>query len=246
MKQCTAVIIILLIAFGTVSAQEQKTVVEGEYNVTHSEKMMRHYMQKHMVYYDDYHYSRSDMYISKGFGYGSLMGGNLGMVTMYTRRLHRDLHLTIEFGNYLLSRLIDSDNSIMPVHSNGFNQYRNNAMVYPLYVGLRRGISIPGASRVYPYVGVGAGLALGIGYENDYRETRYFPFGRGQYNATVAPTFNVHTGVELYTFKRGYIDLNFRYRHLEFYRNIAQWKDVSGFAIDLGFGFGIGGMQLLR
>ncbi|MFC1562309.1 hypothetical protein ACFL4Q_04865 [candidate division KSB1 bacterium] len=233
---------IILGAVFPLTAQVVPTkVAKGDYNQS---ELDRHRMQT-LRMIENYQQIPTDYIqhnspapsMNKGFVNTFFLNNRFGVNTFYSYRVGQDMHLVGEFGYYFRSQ-----NDQYPTIMNRINsriEDVSNAMLFPMYFGVRHGFFSNLTSHFYPYIGAGFGPAVGVGYvRNDYNSSHY--------NFQLAPSGYLITGVELYTFKKMFFDLNVRYRHLKFGNNVADWNNFSGFSFALGFGYGFGGMQMLR
>jgi len=240
------ILLLLPAALVTAQVEKQRPVVSGEYNKTQMQQMSEYYLN----YYARINqqsaaqaYGYNGLFGSRGYLHTYVLKDKFGVSTMYSHRLRRDLFLTGELGYYRITRQGEYPASIDLFDDSG--DYASS-MIYPVYVGIRRGFQPQHTSRLYPYVGAGGGVAFGVGYINN----RYVPANdswiRHNYNFALAPSAYIVAGLELYTVKRVFIDLNVRLRTMKFNETVGNWKDFSGMSVGFAFAYGFGGMQLLR
>lgn len=184
---------------------------------------------------------------NKGIFNTSLTRYGFGFSSFLNHRMKNDLFVVGEVGYFYtttnrsykssLDRYIDDRTSarIFGVYPGG---NLSEATLIPLYGGIRKGFQLSSRfKRFYPYIGAGAGPVFGMGFmRHDLVVERSFQF---------APSAYALIGSEIYTNSRLFIDLSVRYRYLNFSRQLANWKNFSGFSVNLGFGYGLG-KQLLR
>lgn len=246
MKKVSAVIAALLLPIYFIPVYAQVEIVPpptsggSQYNQSNIQRIQMQYMSRYQNNLRNTQYITSTnpgAYTGKGFVSGFFFRDSFGFNSFYSHRVRSDLYLVGELGYYYGGR----DNryaSITDQYGYG-SRYGSGAMLIPLYFGVRKGLSFNNLfKRFYPYIGTGGGAAAGIGYQ-------YQP-GFADYSFQVAPSVYALIGTEIYTTKRMFFDFNIRYRHIEFAREIVNWKDFSGFSFSVGFGYGMGGMQYLK
>jgi len=238
------IIVLLTVSSAIINAQipENRVAVDKEYRQSNIER------QQDSFYYKALYQQRQanrrirnnyspGLYKSKGFFNTFFLRSRFGVNTMYTYKITDNTYFVGEFGYYFASR--DDRFPTIQERFTGIMRDNASAMVFPLYFGIRRGFTPFNITRFYPYIGTGIGPAFGVGHER----TRY---SGSNFDFQYAPSVYFITGIEVYTFKKWFVDLNLRYRHMKFKHDIIDWSDFSGLSIALGFGYGFGGMQLLK
>lgn len=179
---------------------------------------------------------------NKGIVNSSIFRGSFGFSSFFNHRLGSDMFVVGEIGYFYTNSNRAYTSSLDRVINEQLNGFPNSdifeATLIPLYAGIRKGFLLNNwLKRFYPYIGVGAGPVLGMGYIRQQQFTdRSFQ---------VTPSAYALIGSEIYTNNRIFFDLSLRYRYLTFNDNLANWKNFSGLSVGLGFGYGLG-KQLLR
>ncbi|MFC1553822.1 hypothetical protein ACFL7D_04225 [candidate division KSB1 bacterium] len=178
-----------------------------------------------------------DGFNQRGIFNASIFQNSFGFSSFYNHRLQQNLYLVGEVGYFFTSSNRANDSfydRILGFNNNDFYE----ASIFPVYAGLRKGFTITNMfKRFYPYIGVGGGPAVGMGYiRNGSSTTRNFDY---------APSYYTVIGSEIFTNNKLFFDISIRYRYLVFNDYLANWKDFSGVSFNFGFGYGIG-TQILR
>ncbi|MFC1564335.1 hypothetical protein ACFL6G_05325, partial [candidate division KSB1 bacterium] len=241
--------IIFSLAFLLISSTgfaQKKTVKKEEYNKTKQEEMQEFAQQKaKKMQQGNYVDQEQEYYSARGYNSAASFGffyirDTFGMAPVYKQRIDRDVLFVAELGFFNAAKKYYETSAHQSFY-NPENMQKSNAVLIPLYAGLRKGFFLEGKMKnYYPYIGAGAGPVLGIGQQR-------YNYMYSHYTARVTGSAYLIAGTEFYSTKKWFFDVYVRYRHMRFGKMVGEWRNFSGLSIGFAFsrGFG-GGYQMLR